>query len=291
MTLTEHARLTLRRQIEKLESQLALALQDPGEDPVHDFRVAIRRLSQSFRIFATLFPQRDARRYRHALKPAMDAAAIVRDLDVDADLLRKLGLPDSHPLLARMQADRQRAAFAFTGQLYLLRAQDLPTSWLQPADLLVETAEDAPTIARTILPDLAADFFKAGRKTTLRAAAPERLHSFRLVAKRFRYTLEVFRPFYGPVFDQRVQQVREIQSILGRRQDCAVTAAILQPLAPVDLALQQALDAVSARAVRLDGEFLVYWNSHFDAEGQELLWTRYLSRHTPVRRSSTSTTK
>ena len=64
MTLTEHARLTLRRQIEKLESQLALALQDPGEDPVHDFRVAIRRLSQSFRIFATLFPQRDARRYR-----------------------------------------------------------------------------------------------------------------------------------------------------------------------------------------------------------------------------------
>jgi hypothetical protein len=53
-------------------------------------------------------------------------------------------------------------------------------------------------------------------------AAPAQLHAFRLSAKRFRYTLELFEPMYGPMLAERVEQVRKIQSVLGERQDCVV---------------------------------------------------------------------
>lgn len=285
MTLTEHARATLETQIRRLEDQLALAINDPAEDPVHDFRVAIRRLSASLRIFSRFFPDHEARRLRRALKPALDAAATVRDLDVDTALLLKLKLPAAHPLLARMAQDRAHAALAFTGQLYLLRSQEIPLAWLDPVSRLLETNEDASLAPRALLPPLAAEFFKAGRKT-LAKATPERLHAFRLAAKRFRYTLEVFRPFYGPVYGTRLEKVREIQTILGNRQDCAVTAALLDPLAALDAEASLALEAVQVRAVRLERSFHRFWHTQFDAPGQELLWTRYLSRR-PVGQTAT----
>jgi CHAD domain-containing protein len=287
MTLTQHARATLEAQIRRLEDQLALAIKDPAVDPVHDFRVAIRRLSASLRIFAHFFPNHTARHLRRALKPALAAAATVRDLDVDTALLLKLKLPPTHPLLTRMAQDRARAALAFTGQLYLLRSQEIPLAWLHPVSRLHETNEDASLAPRALLPPAAAGFFKAGRKTLARIT-PERLHAFRLAAKRFRYTLEVFRPFYGPVFGARLEKVREIQTILGNRQDCAVTAALLNPLAAADPQASLALEAVQVRAVHLERTFHRFWHTQFDAPGQELLWIRYLSRR-PPRRSPRST--
>lgn len=276
MTLTEHARATLEARIQRLEAQLAQALIEPSIDPVHDFRVAIRRLSAALRAFSSFFPDRHARRLRRALRPALDAAAVVRDLDVDRDLLLKLKLPAAHPLIAAMDRRRALAAHAFTGHLYLLRSQEIPLTWLDQLSTLNETHEDAALAARAILPPHAAAFFKAGRKAVARST-PERLHAFRLEAKHFRYTLELFRPFYGPVYGKRLEAVRHIQSLLGDRQDCAVTAALLSPETDAPT-----LQAVHARAARLERAFHTYWRTTFDAPGQELLWSRYLSRRPPV---------
>lgn len=286
MTLTEHARASLRERILKLDGQIELALKSCGEDEVHDFRVAVRRTSQALRVFGDLFPAKQARRMRKSLKPALDAAAHVRDLDVDSDLLVKLGLPADHPLLARMKADRERGALAFLGHLYLLRSQDIPRGWLARLDLLREVSEDAGGFARRTLPPMAAGFFRAGRKAALRPSAAEQLHAFRLEAKRFRYTLELFTPFYGPALEKRLERVREIQGILGRRQDCAATEALLKPAAEFDAAAQRVMQSLERRARKLEEEFARYWKETFDREGEERLWLRYLSRRTPAPRTA-----
>lgn len=283
MTLTEHARASLEERIGKLEQQIDLALKQCGEDEVHDFRVAVRRISQALRVFGDLFPAKEAKRMRKALKPALDAAAHVRDLDVDSDLLRKLGLRADHPLLGKMKADRERGALAFVGQLYLLRSQDIPRCWLERLELLREVSEDAGDFARRTLPAMAADFFRAGRRAALRPSAAPQLHAFRLEAKRFRYTLELFTPFYGPALERRLAQVREIQGILGRRQDCAATEALLKPAAEFDAEAKKAMRALERRARKLEDEFARYWKETFDREGEERLWLRYLSRRVPVR--------
>jgi CHAD domain-containing protein len=282
MTLTEHARDTLRRLSTRVDDQISLLLADPGVDPVHDLRVAIRRLSQALRMFAHLFDAKEARRMRRSLKPVLDAAAVARDLDVGEELLLQEGLLDTHPLLSGMRAERERAALALLGRVYLLKSEDLPTQWLPRFANLRLEPESAALVARQWLPPVAQDFFKTGRKTILKASTPQRLHAFRLSAKRFRYTLELFRAFYGPVFLQRLEKVRQIQSILGKRQDCAVMAARLEPLAPTDAAIADVLATNVARGLKLEHEFREHWRLDFDAPGEDLLWVRYLARRPPT---------
>lgn len=288
ITFDQHARDLLRKAATRLDREIGRAIEDPGEEPVHDLRVAIRRLSQALRMFAALFPARDARAMRQALKPALAAAAVARDLDVGIELLHKEELPAEHPLLGKMAEERRRAGLALIGQLYLLRAQDLPVSWMPRFDTLRTSSDDAALLARTELPPLAADFFKAGRKTILKADSPTRLHEFRLTAKRFRYTLELFRDFFGPVYQERLERVREIQSLLGKRQDYAVLAARLAPFAPIDAALQAALAASETRGLHREDEFRHYWVETFDAPGEELKWQRYLTRRPPAPRTTAS---
>ena len=67
-----------QRVVEECEN----ASHDFATDPVHDLRVAIRRFSQALRIFKTLLDAKAVKQMRCALKRVMDAAAIVRDLDV-----------------------------------------------------------------------------------------------------------------------------------------------------------------------------------------------------------------
>jgi CHAD domain-containing protein len=283
MTRTEHARKALRARIEKLDEQIDLALKKCGEDEVHDFRVAVRRLSQALRVFAELLPGKEARKMRKALKPALDAAAHVRDLDVDSELLARLGLRRDHPLLEKMRSDRERGALGFLGHLYLLRSQGVPQDWLGRLEMLRETEEDAAEHARGLLPPLAAEFFLAGRKAALKPSAAAQLHAFRLSAKRFRYTLEIFADFYGPAMEKRIGQVREIQGILGKRQDCAVSMQLLEAAASFDAEARAVMQALERRARKLEGEFVRYWRETFDGEGQERLWVRYLARRMPAR--------
>lgn len=283
MTRTEHARQALRARIEKLDEQIDLALKKCGEDEVHDFRVAVRRLSQALRVFAGLLPGKEARRMRKALKPALDAAAQVRDLDVDSELLMRVGLRRDHPLLEKMRKDRERGALGFLGQLYLLRAQGVPGDWLGRLEALRETEEDAAAHGRALLPPVAAEFFLAGRRAALKPSAAAQLHAFRLSAKRFRYTLEIFAGFYGPAMEKRIGQVREIQGILGKRQDCAVSMRLLEAAASFDGEARAAMQALEKRARKLEGEFARYWRETFDGEGQERLWVRYLARRMPAR--------
>jgi CHAD domain-containing protein len=283
-TVDEHARRTIAQRLERVQEEISAVIEDPAEDPVHDLRVAIRRVSQALRLFSEMLPPKEARRMRRALRPALEAAGRARDLDVGADLLRKEGLNEKHPLYAVMAAERRRAAMALVGQLYLLRAEEIPLAWLGALDRIAPAVQQASDRAREDLPGIAAEFFEAGRKTMSRAPSAERLHALRLAAKRFRYTLELWETFYGPAFKVKLESVREIQSLLGKRQDCAVMAARLEPHTALDPELAESHRRVEARAARLEREFHQYWHAHFDAEGEQERWMRYLARRLAVRR-------
>lgn len=286
MTITEHVRATLSTLIGRVDEEAGRVIADPSVDPVHDLRVAIRRLSQGLRVFGHLLPGREPRRMRRALKPVLDAAARARDMDVMEELLEREGLTKDHPLFGKMLQDRRRGALALTGQIYLLRADDVPLRWVSVLAALPSLDEEASIAARQVLPAAAADFFEAGRKTSQKSDSPERLHALRLSAKRLRYTMELFTPFYGPVLRRRLDQVREVQNLLGKRQDCAVAADYIQPLAPLDSVVEEVLGRVTARGLRIEHDFRRYWHESFDAPGEAEAWRRYLSRRAPVPRSA-----
>lgn len=138
--------------------------------------------------------------------------------------------------------------------------------------------------SRRQMPGVVAEFFQLGREAAASGGEAVRLHAFRLAAKRFRYTLELFRPLYGPGLDVRIEAVRKIQSMLGDRQDFAVLSARLRnTLMPSD-ALLEALRACDDKGRALEERFVAYWRDEFDQAGAEVRWVRYLMRRPPAPR-------
>ena len=77
------------------------------------------------------------------------------------------------------------------------------------------------------LPDLARAFFAAGGALADDRPALRALHRFRLLTKRFRYVLELFRPCYGPGLERRLETLRTLQQCLGEISDCRATEELL----------------------------------------------------------------
>lgn len=134
--------------------------------------------------------------------------------------------------------------------------------------------------AKAALPVLAREFFQAGQRAARASSTPEELHQFRLAAKRFRYTLEIFRPVYGEGLKRRIELVRRIQTLLGDLQDCVASRALLGEMySQPSPTLSKALTAMDRRAKRCEIKFRKTWAADFAKPGEESRWTNYLSRY------------
>ncbi len=126
--------------------------------------------------------------------------------------------------------------------------------------------------AKRRLPKLASDYFNAGSKLVEGKPTVEELHAFRLATKRFRFTLEMFRPCYGKSLEIRIEHLRGVQNRLGEINDCVTTLALLKPAAK-----SKAVSAfLKKRITERTRAFVQHWHRTFDA-GQEIQWRRYLS--------------
>jgi len=123
------AEVSLAARLTKLVEQVERCYATPDPDAVHDLRVAIRRFSQALRIFKTLLDAKAVKQMRCALKRVMDAAAIVRDLDVGIERLIEEGLREEDALLEEMRIERRRGGMALSGWLLLMKSQEPETAW------------------------------------------------------------------------------------------------------------------------------------------------------------------
>ncbi len=121
--------------------------------------------------------------------------------------------------------------------------------------------------ARERLPGVLEKFYAAGRDV-LRHEAPATLHRFRLQGKRVRYTLELFRPVYGPGLGKLIKALRKTQDALGVIQDGESANQIV--------AHPEFQNWVAERQEKLRADFRTYWKDEFDTPGQEQRWLRYL---------------
>ena len=136
----------------------------------------------------------------------------------------------------------------------------------------------APENARSRLPGMVEAWFQRGRALAApEANSPAALHSFRIRTKRLRYTLEMFRPFYGPRLDARLAALREVQTCLGELNDCAVTRGLIEPAlkpGPQRARLEAFLDR---RTTELTAAFKKTWAA-LDKAGEDARWRAYLAR-------------
>lgn len=134
--------------------------------------------------------------------------------------------------------------------------------------------------AARALPALVEEVFRAGRKVARPDAPKKPLHQFRLAVKRFRYTLELFRPCYGPALKRRLDELKAMQDFLGEINDCEMTLAMLESNAELT-GLEEAAamrDFVAARMQAKRDAFVTHWHETFDRPREEVAWAGYFKR-------------
>jgi CHAD domain-containing protein len=130
-----------------------------------------------------------------------------------------------------------------------------------------------------VLPKVAKNFFRRGRRIIQPGTPDKKLHRFRLRAKRFRYTLELFKPCYGPTLSEHITAVKRIQDQLGTMHDCAATLDLIAASDLADLGgAQQLREYLEHRSHRERTNFFEYWQSTFGSDDAEKRWMDYLER-------------
>jgi CHAD domain-containing protein len=205
-------------------------------DPIHDTRVAIRRLRSTLRVFDRLLDQSEVGDMDGELKWFAGLLGEVRDCQVQQ---RRFGaalddIPDElilGPVRARIRTHlqsielpaRTRVTDAMTGERYLTLMATL-RRW----------RTDAPLAADITDRGLEKRARKAAHKADKRLASGlvtgegAQLHRARKAAKRARYAAELLKPVAGKKAKRNVKHYKRIQSVLGDHQDTVVARAALR---------------------------------------------------------------
>jgi CHAD domain-containing protein len=132
--------------------------------------------------------------------------------------------------------------------------------------------------ARRELPGLVSCYFSYVREELAKDPAPARLHRLRLATKRLRYTLELFRPCYGPGLETRLAVLRKVQQRLGDLNDCVASWDLLSKAMSRSPQRARIEKFLRERARQQARDFRDEWRQLFETPGREEWWTGYLAR-------------
>lgn len=189
-------------------------------DPVHDFRVAVRRCRSIADGFREIDPDPAWNKMRKAGKAVFAAFGELRDVQVLREWVEKLQ-PDEPNVSARLAAYcsareeelKIKAAVA-------LRAFD-ERAWLRWAETLQARAEQFPT-GGEVFQVLALQKWQAARHLhtlALRNRSKVGIHQLRIGIKRFRYFVENFLPLHHDLWSR---DFKRLQDLLGEIHDLDV---------------------------------------------------------------------
>lgn len=208
-------------------------------EPVHQMRVALRRLRSLIPLFADAVACPELAALRPALKQLATALGPARDWDVFlSDTGPAVAAAFAHePAMATLLA----AAEAHRSAAYAALAPLLTGPVLHGLVLDVAIAVQTRPWAHDIPGDLAgftaAQLARRLRPVIRRAAAPHgkddaALHALRLKTKRLRYAAEIYAPLHpGPPARRFLRRLAALQDALGLLNDGAVAAALMHELA------------------------------------------------------------
>lgn len=114
-------------------------------------------------------------------------------------------------------------------------------------------------------------YFDAGDEAFRKKIPWNQLHQFRLQSKRFRYTLELFREFYGRPLESRIKELKKIQTYLGDINDLVATRALLKGHAAFKKQLREQADEQMK-------DLRAYWKETFSAQGHREAWLAVIAK-------------
>ncbi|OBA84473.1 hypothetical protein A9W99_00985 [Mycobacterium sp. 1164966.3] len=208
-----------------------------GQDPIHDTRVAIRRLRSTLRVFGKALDEAAVGDLDTELMWCAGLLGEVRDCQVQqrrfTDALDKM--PDElilGPVTARIRNHLQGIELPARTRV----SEAMETERYASIIAALRQLRVEPPVNRGISSkDLRKRAWRAQRKADRRLAEALQtrdgalLHRARKAAKRARYAAELYRPLDKSA-KRTVKRYKHIQTVLGDHQDTVVAAEILRQL-------------------------------------------------------------
>mgnify|MGYP001765237527 CR=1 FL=1 len=268
----------LATQVARLQEQDRLLRGGDIDEPVHQMRVAARRLRSTLATYRPLLDQRGQARaaaLREDLRWLGAALAEARDMTVLRARMEELLDPDDtltrahldQVLGQRHQLGLEHAADAL-GQTRYYRLLDYLEAFLESPAVTAEADEPA---THAVPPLLRAEVKRVRKrdKQVQRAentgdtgARDHGLHEVRKAAKRLRYAAESAIPVLGEDAEELAARAEALQDLLGEHQDAVVARQVLIELAAdpeisgeVGFGLGRLYDAEQARAIDLESSY------------------------------------
>lgn len=223
-------------QIEDGDGQLRHG-EERGEDPIHDTRVAIRRLRSTLRVFAKAL-EGDTGDVDRELKWFAALLGEVRDCEVQRRRFYEAldAMPEElvlGPVRSRIRNELQAVELPARARL----SEAMDSERYRALLTVLRGWRDEPPVDRRIdVKTLRKRARRAQRKADRRLAAAlhsgddAMLHRARKAAKRARYAGELCKPL-GQGTKRTVKHYKQIQSVLGDHQDTVVATAALRQMA------------------------------------------------------------
>ena len=226
----------IARQVREIRRQERLLLRSGAADPVHDMRVATRRLRAALAVFrgAAVLPKAGGRRRLRWLARRLGR---VRDLDVRTALLVGQYLPKVSGVeaarvggmlvdLAGRRAEACRRLRRDLKRRRYLRSRAALGEWVR-APVYAGPAEEAAARFMAAAVDRAAE--RVSGHDAMREARPssEALHDLRIAVKWLRYTVDFHAESCGPAYEVERALTRELQDCLGEMRDHDLLLAAL----------------------------------------------------------------
>jgi triphosphatase len=217
-----------------------------GPEPVHQMRVAVRRLRSAVKVFqrALRCPPLDAA--DAGLKALAGKLAPTRDWDVfvtETAATVAAAFPAQKPLRRLMIAAERRRRASHAELREFLASADFRRLGIELACLAASTewhaalGEAEQAELATSLEEFAARVLSRRLKRLLQVEGelaelePTALHVIRLNAKRLRYAAEIFAPLFPAKTTHRyLKRLSRLQDSLGRLNDAAVATGLLAEL-------------------------------------------------------------
>lgn len=300
-TLGDWAYLGIQKHFQKILKHEPNVLQDRDPEELHQMRVGMRRLRSAVTGFAVAVDLPKAAADKQIGKIAR-SLGILRDIDVLQEALQnryqpslpKKERPIVKKVLAQLEKQRQKALKQVRATLKNKDYQKLKQAlqgWLEKPNY----REFARMPVEEVLPDLLlpgtsqlllhpgwllganmnhseSDIPQNLTSQTVElliAARGPVLHGLRKQAKRVRYQMSLFTDLYGSTYETYVEDMKQLQEVLGDIQDSLVLAEFLSNVLGSDL---------GTRAPKF-AQLLVQ-NRYQAWQKWETLQHRYLSAHT-----------
>src|SRR5262249_11151576 len=218
-------------------------------------------------VFKPCFRRKNVRKIARQLKQIMDLAGEVRNLDIAMKLVSRAQRRNTTSLRSKLETQRRAdegALVDFLGRWVDRRSSLKWRRFVANSGTTNGEAAARTAIARTaqrLLPRMARDFFERGNEAAKTNASPRDLHEFRITAKKFRYTLELFISLYGSSVNSYLENIRCAQGLLGDVNDCDTARRLLAQYKGAD----QMTSWLKKRQRRRFEEFERYWTTTFAA--------------------------